>query len=199
MAPASEIKCRMAERAQSAWRSIRLGLPSLQRIRNLGGTKSPITARRSRDSQRPHTSRTFLKREPQDQTNKTFTWEFISSTARCIVRCKGVGFIRVKIEILRIHPDSGSPPAQHRQWNRNTCECLQKSALFQIPSSSHESNDPERRRPTYGSWPNDYVLDRVRGKRKCPFLSEGCPATMRIPESGHFLILIDSKISQCDF
>src|SRR5438094_8033708 len=157
MAPASEIKCRMAERAQPAWRSIRLGLPSLQRIRNLGGTKSPITARRSRDSQRPHTSRTkvFLKREPQDQTNKTFTWEFISSTARCIVRCKGVGFIRVKIEILRIHPNSGSPPAQHRQWNRNTCECLQKSALFQIPSSSHESNDPERRRPTYGSWPND--------------------------------------------
>ena len=40
-----------------------------------------------------------------------------------------------------------------------------------------------------------YVLDRVRGKRKCPFLSEGCPATMRIPESGHFLILIDSKKS----
>ncbi len=39
MAPASEIKCRMAERAQPAWRSIRLGLPSLQRIRNLGGAK----------------------------------------------------------------------------------------------------------------------------------------------------------------
>ncbi len=44
-----------------------------------------------------------------------------------------------------------------------------------------------------------YVLDRVRGKRKCPFLSEGCPATMLIRESAHFLMLIDSKISQCDF